>query len=209
MGKLKIEQRVIGMVATNVYLGINMETKEAFLVDPADRAEDIAQWIRQDGVTLKAILLTHGHFDHIGAVAGLKKEFQVPVYAMGAETVVMEDSTLNLSANWASAFTVKCDHELTDEEKFQVAGFDIVAYHTPGHTKGGACYYIEEEQVLFSGDTIFCHSVGRTDLPTGSMGELRRSVQRMLQILPDATRVMPGHECDTSVADEKRYNPYS
>lgn len=90
-----------------------------------------------------------------------------------------------------------------------MAGFDIVAYHTPGHTKGGACYYIEEEQVLFSGDTIFCHSVGRTDLPTGSMGELRRSVQRMLQILPDATRVMPGHECDTSIADEKRYNPYS
>lgn len=160
-------------------------------------------------MTLKAILLTHGHFDHIGAVAGLKKKFQVPVYAMGAEAVVMEDSTLNLSANWASAFTVKCDHELTDEEKFQVAGFDIVAYHTPGHTKGGACYYIEEEQVLFSGDTIFCHSVGRTDLPTGSMGELRRSVQRMLQILPDATRVMPGHECDTSIADEKRYNPYS
>ena len=110
MVKLKIEQRVIGMVATNVYLGLNMEKKEAFLVDPADRAEDIAQWIRQDGVTLKAILLTHGHFDHIGAVSGLKREFQVPVYAMGAEAVVMEDSTLNLSAIWASAFTVKCDH---------------------------------------------------------------------------------------------------
>ena len=97
----------------------------------------------------------------------------------------------------------------TNPASAHMAGFDIVAYHTPGHTKGGACYYIEEEQVLFSGDTIFCHSVGRTDLPTGSMGELRRSVQRMLQILPDATRVMPGHECDTSIADEKRYNPYS
>ena len=209
MGKLKIEQRVIGMVSTNVYLGINIETKEAFLVDPADHAEDIAQWIRQDGVTLKAILLTHGHFDHIGAVAGLKKQFQVPVYAMGAEVVVMEDANLNLSANWVSPFTVKCDHELTDGEKFQVAGFDIVAYHTPGHTKGGACYYIEKEQVLFSGDTLFYHSVGRTDMPTGSQAELKRSVQRILRILPDATRVMPGHECDTSIADEKRYNPYS
>ena len=209
MGKLKIEQRVIGMVATNVYLGINTETKEAFLIDPADRAGDIAQWIQQSGVTLKAILLTHGHFDHIGAVSELKKQFQVPVYAMAAEVVIMEDSTLNLSANWASPFSVKCDHELTDGEKISVAGFDIIAYHTPGHTKGGACYYIESEQVLFSGDTIFCHSVGRTDFPTGSMVELRRSVQRMLQILPDTTRVMPGHECDTSIADEKRYNPYS
>ena len=106
MGKLKIEQRVIGMVATNVYLGIHTETKEAFLIDPADRAGDIAQWIQQSGVTLKAILLTHGHFDHIGAVSELKKQFQVPVYAMAAEVVIMEDSTLNLSANWASPFSV-------------------------------------------------------------------------------------------------------
>ena len=140
MGKLKIEQRVIGMVATNVYLGIHTETKEAFLIDPADRAGDIAQWIQQSGVTLKAILLTHGHFDHIGAVSELKKQFQVPVYAMAAEVVIMEDATLNLSANWASPFSVKCDHELTDGEKISVAGFDIIAYHTPGHTKGGACF---------------------------------------------------------------------
>ena len=209
MGKLKIEQRVIGMIATNVYLGINLETKEAFLIDPADRADIIAGWLEQDKVTLKAILLTHGHFDHIGAVSELKKRFQVPVYAMASEVVVMEDSTLNLSANWATPITVKCDCELHDEEQISVAGFRITAYHTPGHTKGGACYYIEDEQVLFSGDTIFCHSVGRTDFPTGSMGELRRSVQRMLALLPDQVRIMPGHECDTSVADEKRYNPYS
>ncbi len=209
MGKLKIEQRVIGPVATNVYLGINTETKEAFLIDPADQPDRIAAWIAQAGVTLKAILLTHGHFDHIGAVNELKKQFQVPVYAMAAEAVVMNDSTLNLSCNWASAFTVKCDYELKDEEVLQIAGFEITAYHTPGHTRGGACYYIASEQVLFSGDTIFCHSVGRTDFPTGSMGELRRSLQRMLAVLPDETRVFPGHECDTSIADEKRYNPYS
>lgn len=208
MGKLKIEQRVIGMVATNVYLGINTQTKEAFLVDPADQAENIALWLTQSGVTLKAILLTHGHFDHIGAVSELKKKYQVPVYAMAAEAVVMEDSTLNLSAGFSSPFSVKCDYKLKDEEKITVAGFEITAYHTPGHTKGGACYYIEEEQVLFSGDTLFCRSVGRTDFPTGSMGELRRSVQRLLAMLPDEVRVMPGHECDTSILDEKRYNPY-
>lgn len=209
MGKLKIEQRVLGMVATNVYLGIHTETKEAFLVDPADRADYIADWIRKSGVTLKAILLTHGHFDHIGASEELKKEFQVPIYAMAAEAVVLEDSRLNLSANWAAPFTAKCDIELQDEQELKVAGFTVIAYHTPGHTKGGACYYLPEEQVLFSGDTIFRASVGRTDFPTGSMGELRRSVQRMLKLLPDETAVLPGHESDTSIADEKKWNPYA
>ena len=208
MGKLRIEQHVIGMVATNVYLAINSETMEAFLVDPADRAELIADWITVKGAVLKGILLTHGHFDHVGAVNELKKKYQVPVYAMAAERVILEDARLNLSSSWAGAFAVSCDVELTDEEKFTLAGFEITAYHTPGHTKGGACYYIREEAVLFSGDTIFCGNIGRTDFPTGSMSELRRSLQRMVKILPEETCVLPGHESATTIADEKRYNPY-
>lgn len=114
------------------------------------------------------------HFDHIGAVSELKKRFQVPVYAMAAEVVVMEDSTLNLSCNWASAFTVKCDQELKDEEEISVAGFEITAYHTPGHTKGGACYYVASERVLFAGDTLFYHSVGRTDRPPRKYGRIKK-----------------------------------
>lgn len=208
MGKLKVEQHVLGMVSTNVYLAWNTETMEGFLVDPADRAEFISDWIRVKGVTLKAILLTHGHFDHIGAVNELKKSFQVPVYAMASERVVMEDPRLNLSASWSEPFTVKCDVELADEEKLEIAGMELMAYHTPGHTKGGACYSLPSEGMLFSGDTIFCHSVGRTDFPTGSVSELRASVRRMLELLPEETVVLPGHESDTTVADERRYNPY-
>lgn len=208
MGKMKVLQRVIGMVSTNVYLAVNTENQEAFLVDPADRAELIASWIEKEGVTLKGILLTHGHFDHIGAVSELKRKYQVPVYVMEAEQVILGDPQLNLSGSWGSAFTVKADCLLKNEENFTLAGVTIRAYHTPGHTKGGACYYLPEENLMFSGDTIFCESIGRTDFPTGNSGELIRSVRRMLELLPEDTVIYPGHEESTSAAHEKIYNPY-
>lgn len=208
MGKLRLLQRVLGMVSTNVYLAINTESKEAFLVDPADRAELIEAWTEKEGVTLKGILLTHGHFDHIGAVNDLKKKFQVPVFVMDAENVILSDPQLNLSGSWGSAFTVKSDRLLSNEEVFELAGFSIQVFHTPGHTKGGACYYLAEEKTLFSGDTIFCESIGRTDLPTGNYGELVRSVRGILQRLPEDVAVYPGHEEATSVSHEKQYNPY-
>ncbi len=207
MGKLRVLQKVLGMVSTNVYLAVNTETKEAFLVDPADRADVIDGWIAQEGVYLKAILLTHGHYDHIGAVTELKKKYQAPVYVMEAEDVVLKDPMLNLSGNFRP-FTVKSDRLLRDGEVFELAGFSIKAFHTPGHTRGGACYYLDKEKTLFSGDTIFCETIGRTDLPTGSYGELVRSVKGLLAKLPDDTAIYPGHEQATTAAHEKRYNPY-
>ena len=208
MGKLKILHRVLGMVSTNVYLAVNTETGEGFLVDPADNGKLLASWVKEQNVSLKGILLTHGHFDHIGGVSDLKKELQVPVYVMKAENVVLNDARLNLSANWGTAFTVKSDRLLCDGEILELAGFTVQVFHTPGHTKGGACYYLPEEKTLFSGDTIFCESIGRTDLPTGNHGELVRSVKAILQKLPNDTAIYPGHEEATSVSHEKQYNPY-
>lgn len=208
MGKLVILHKVLGMVSTNVYLAVNTETKEGFIVDPSDRADVIENWIKEQGVTLKGILTTHGHFDHVGAASELKKKYQVPIYCMEAEKAVMEDSILNLSANWGSAFAVRPDVLLRDGECFSLAGCDITAYHTPGHTKGGACFYIEAEHILFSGDTIFAGTIGRTDFPTGSYAELVGSARRMIELVPEDTMIYPGHEDFTTAEQEKKYNPY-
>lgn len=208
MGKLQINRKVLGMVQTNCYLLINNETQEVVLVDPADQAKDLIAAIEQMKLKPAAILLTHGHFDHIGAVGSVAAHFQIPVYAGTDEADMLQDADLNLSGQLGTPMTVKVNRFLADQETFTVAGFAFKVFHTPGHTKGGVCYYIEADAVLFSGDTLFRDSIGRTDLPTGNMSALVRSVQNLLAVLPDETAVYPGHEAETSAGHEKKYNPY-
>lgn len=206
---MKIEAMVLGDVRTNCYLLINEETKEALVVDPADRADVIVRKLIDEGLTLKAILLTHGHGDHILAVGDLKKQFGVKVYAAKEEEALLSDAAQNLSkALFGIAVTVKPDILLEDGQEFEAAGIRLWMLHTPGHTPGGCCYYQEEEKVLFSGDTLFCGSIGRTDFPGGSLSELVRSVKEKLLVLPEDVKVYPGHEEMTTIGHEKRYNPY-
>ena len=106
-------------------------------------------------------------------------------------------------------FVIKADRFFQDQEETELAGFKVKVLHTPGHTKGGACYYLPEEKTLFSGDTLFCESIGRTDFPTGSQAELSKSVKGLLNTLPDDTLVCPGHESMTDIAHEKKYNPFA
>ena len=206
---MKIEMMVLGDVRTNCYLLINEETKEALVVDPADRADVIVRKLIDEGVTLKAILLTHGHGDHILAVGDLKKQFGVKVYAAKAEEALLSDAAQNLSkALFGIAVTVKPDILLEDGQEFEAAGIRLRMLYTPGHTPGGCCYYQAEEKILFSGDTLFCGSIGRTDFPGGSLSELVRSVKEKLLVLPEDVKVYPGHEEITTIGHEKRYNPY-
>lgn len=206
---MKIETFVLGDVRTNCYLLINEETKEALVVDPADRADVIVRKLIDEGLTLKAILLTHGHGDHILAVGALKKQFGVKVYAAKAEEALLSDTAQNLSkALFGIEVTVKPDVLLEDGQELEEAGIRLRMLHTPGHTPGGCCYYQAEEKILFSGDTLFCGSIGRTDFPGGSLSQLVRSVKEKLLVLPEDVKVYPGHEEMTTIGHEKRYNPY-
>ena len=158
---------------------------------------------------MQGILLTHGHFDHIGAVDDLRAYFKgVQCYAGEKEEEVLENGSYNLSASWAAALSIRADHLLRDKETLTLAGFKIKVIETPGHTKGGVCYCLSEEGVLFSGDTLFRTSVGRTDFPTGSMSQIVRSVQYLTENLPGDTVVYPGHQEITTIAYEQRFNPY-
>lgn len=206
---MKIERLVLGDVRTNCYLLINEKTLETIIVDPADRADVIVRKAVDEGLNLKAVFLTHGHGDHILAVSDLKRDFGVKVYASEAEKELLLDPEQNLSrALFGMAVTVKPDMLLKDGQEFEEAGMEFRMLLTPGHTPGGCCYYQPEEKVLFSGDTLFSGSIGRTDFPGGNLSTLVRSVKEKLLVLPEDVKVYPGHEEMTSIGQEKKYNPY-
>lgn len=207
MGKLVIKHNVLGMVGTNSYLVYDPEKGRAVLIDPADNSDFLLNQCREMGVKPEAVLLTHGHFDHIGAVRELVRAFPMPVYGGRREERLLGDPQLNLSAVYGSALTVKEPHLLDDGQELTLLGRTWKVIATPGHTAGSVCYYLEQEKVLFSGDTLFCESYGRTDFPTGSAGELQHSIREKLLVLPEDTTVYPGHEEQTTIGHEKRYNP--
>lgn len=208
MDNIKILHFVLGPVATNCYIMINTETKEAIIIDPAANADRLSAEIVSQEVSPVAILLTHGHFDHIMAVNELKDKYDIPVYAHEDEEDVLKMTSLNMSTNMGVRYVTKADHYLKDGDRLELAGFNIIVYHTPGHTKGGVCYYLPEQKILFSGDTLFHYSIGRTDFPTGSMSTLVRSIKEKLFVLPDDVQVLTGHEDMTTIGFEKKYNPF-
>lgn len=206
---MKIENFVLGPVGTNCYIVSNEETKECFLVDMAACPPELVSHIKNLGLTVKAVLLTHGHFDHIMGLDRFLEEFPVPVYACAAEKELLESAQLNSSSGMlGQPYTFHGAQYVKDGDLLEIAGMKIQVIQTPGHTIGGCCYYIADEQTLFSGDTLFRASIGRTDLPTGSMGALVRSVTEKILVLPDETRVYPGHMEETTVGYEKKYNPF-
>lgn len=209
MKKAVIKQAVLGMVATNCYICMNKETKELFIVDPADSADRISRMVSQMEGTPCAVLLTHGHFDHIGAADELRSRYEIPVYVQEEDEAMLENPALNLSGSWAKAISMKADQLLKDNDRLQIAGFDIKVLHTPGHTPGGCCYELDDEGILFSGDTLFCQSIGRTDFPGSSGRDMKQSLDRLLTTLPEEMHVLSGHGETTTIGFEKRNNPYA
>lgn len=207
MGEIRIKSLVVGMVQTNCYLVYDEESRRAVIVDPGDGAELISSKCKALGIKPEAIILTHGHFDHIMAAAALKEEWGLKIYSSEKEVEVLEDGEKNLMFKWyKKAFSLTPDVTLRDGEEFEVIGFKWKMLLTPGHTIGSCCYYIENEGVLFSGDTLFQMSYGRIDFPTGNAMDMLASVKRLLT-LPDETMVYPGHMDVTTIGHEKKYNP--
>ncbi|MCC8167939.1 MAG: MBL fold metallo-hydrolase [Clostridiales bacterium] len=208
MGKLEIKQYVVGSVQTNCYFAINKDTKEMLVIDPGASAKQLIRRIRENGLTPVAVLLTHGHFDHATGAREVAEAFGIKIYAHEAERETLQDSRLNASWMVGESLTFGADEFLRDEQEIDLAGFHIRVLHTPGHTVGGCCYYFPYEDVVFSGDTLFCESVGRTDFPMGSMADLVRGVKQKLMVLPERTAVYPGHNEATTIEHERMYNPY-
>lgn len=204
MKRVEIQQLILGTVCTNCYFVKNKETGEMFITDPADSPERIKEMADKMQARPVAVLLTHGHFDHILAANALREEYGLTIYACEEEKALLEDPALNLSGGES----VTADVWLKDLDVFEAAGIPVQMLHTPGHTKGSCCYYLKEEELLLSGDTLFCESVGRTDLPTGSSREIVQSLHRLLESLPDEVEVYPGHASMTTISHEKRYNPF-
>lgn len=208
MSNFRIKTCVLGQVGTNCYFIYDEEKKQVVIVDPADNGAFILNKCKELSLTPVAVLLTHGHFDHILASEDIKRAFGCKIYASKAEAALLGDPAMNLSGSFGgNQMGLRADCLVRDGEVLKLGGFTWKVLATPGHTAGSVCYWIAEENVLLSGDTLFAESLGRTDLPTSSLGEIIRSIKDKLFLLPEETMVYPGHGEPTTIGHEKQHNP--
>lgn len=206
--EISIHSLVLGMVQTNCYLITNEATKEAVIIDPAGEADRLCRFIDSRGLKPVAVLLTHGHFDHVMAVPEVTKKYGIKAYAHEDEAEVMASPYLNGCEMIGARVSVKPDEVFTDKAKLVFGDMLFEVIFTPGHTQGGVCFYMPQVKKLLCGDTLFEASVGRTDLPTGSMSTLIRSIRERLFVLDDDVEALPGHGPSTTIGYEKKYNPF-
>jgi glyoxylase-like metal-dependent hydrolase (beta-lactamase superfamily II) len=196
-------------VQENCFLFRREESDRAVIVDPGEEAPKLLASIEEMGVSLDAILLTHTHFDHVGAVAPLAQATGAEVWVPELEKQVLAD--INAYVPWPDFGPFdswEAEHTLAGGERLQLAGFDIDVIFTPGHSPGHVTFSIPDEQIVFSGDVLFQGSVGRVDLPGGDWSTLLESIRTLVDGLPADTRVCPGHMGVTSLGAEQASNPF-
>jgi glyoxylase-like metal-dependent hydrolase (beta-lactamase superfamily II) len=199
----------VGAVAENCYLLRPDGSDRALIVDPGDEAERILAPARELGLTIEAILITHCHFDHIGAVAPVAAATGAPVYCPRIETPVLADIMSYVPwPGFGPYESYDADETLAGGEHLSLAGLEIDVLFTPGHSPGHLTYAIPGEAALFCGDVLFKGSVGRTDLPGGDWGTLLESIRSLIERYPEETTLYPGHMAITTLGAERATNPF-
>lgn len=207
---MKVAYLTVGPVAENTFLVINDEAENAaLLIDPGDEPDNIAQAIEETGADVKAILLTHTHFDHVGAVKPMADKLGVEVWVPELERHILADINNFIRFPGVGPFeSYEAEHTVKGGEHLELAGFDIDVFFTPGHSIGHVSYSIRDQLALFSGDVLFQGSIGRTDLPGGDTQTLLDSIAMLMDKLPSGTAVFPGHMGVTTLEAEAASNPF-
>jgi hydroxyacylglutathione hydrolase len=206
---MDVRMFTVGPVQENAFLIRADGADRALMVDPGDEADKLIGAVDALGVTLEAILLTHTHFDHVGAVAPLARATGAPVYCPGIEVPVLADIMAFVPwPGFGPYESYDADETVEGGERLQLAGFDVEVLFTPGHSPGHVTYAIDSERALFSGDVLFQDSVGRTDLPGGDGPTLMASIAMLLERFDDETAVYPGHMGLTTLGRERASNPF-
>ena len=203
--KMEIVSMQVGPLGVNCYLVISAE-KNAAVIDPGGNAESILQYLNANGLTMKKILLTHGHIDHIGAVKALKEATNAKIYIHEQEGQMLLEAAENLALLFEIDYEpVSADVLIKDGDCIELDELRFAVLHTPGHTRGSVVFLIE--RTMFSGDTLFCHSIGRTDFPGGSYQELTESLHKINALDGDYT-ILSGHGEKTTLNREREENVY-
>ena len=204
---MEFHQLSLGQLGTNCYILADEKTQKAAVIDPADQPDEIVAFLDEKGYTLTDIVLTHGHFDHILALPELLKRTKATLSAHRNSVDFLKDSIYNLCHYVGVIWNpVVPDVLLTEGDVLTLGGEEFRVFHTPGHTKDCICLY--GAGILLSGDTLFQRSIGRADHPTGDYHQEIASIKEKLMVLPDETKVYPGHGPATTIGEERRGNPY-
>ncbi len=205
---MKVKHYLTGPLQVNTYLAFDEKTKKGFIVDPGGYESRITDDAEKEHIEIMYIILTHGHGDHIGGVARFRQDFpNADVVAYIDEKEMLSDPALNSSSEmFGHPVTVEPDIWVTDNKELQAGELKLTFLHTPGHTKGGMCIYADG--CIFSGDTLFRYSIGRTDFYGGDYRIIKNSIKDRLYVFPDDTVVLPGHMGATTIGEEKRGNPF-